>query len=235
MERVIRNRKVYCKIHHCDLIVGNNLIDKSRPTAWSKLLVAKRYLPRYDYLFYLDMDMVIMNMSKSIVDYISYARALEATKPGDSYDFIMPQDWSGPNTGAWLVRNSSWSVQFLSDAWTLGHDMVKPRTPDGKKKYPFQYEQRVFHYMLDTDVWKSRKLPTYPKTTEVNQHFLILPQCALNSYSIHPLEYRANREVSQYVPGDFLIHFPGKAPKNKLDLMSHYLSIVEKDPHYGAI
>jgi hypothetical protein len=34
--------------------------------------------------------------------------------------------------------------------------------------------------------------------------------------------------VSQYVPGDFVIHFAGKKGKKKLHLLEHYLSIAEK-------
>jgi hypothetical protein len=234
MKRVVKNREVYCRLHNCDIIVANDMIDKSRPPAWSKLLVARKYVTKYDYLMYLDMDMVILNFNRSLLDYALYARSLsqksqEANVGGSvvDYDFVMSKDWSGPNTGAFIVRNSSWSLKFFEDAWKLGEDMVKPKTKDGKS-YPFQYEQRVFHYMLDTDVWRSRKLPAYPHTEEVKRHFLILPQCSMNSYAVHPFEHRANRSESQYVPGDFLIHFPGKAPQNKFDLMSYYLDIAEK-------
>jgi hypothetical protein len=224
MERVVRNRRVYCELHNCELLVANDFVDKSRPPAWSKLIAAKMYLKNYDYILYLDMDMVILNMSVSIVNFINYARSHSGNK---NIDIIMGQDWSGPNTGAWIVRHSNWSIQFFDNAWKLGEVMVQPKATDGKS-YPFQYEQRVFHYMLATDVWTKRKLPAYPKSAEVNEHFFILPQCAVNSYSIHPLEYRANRFDSQYVPGDFLIHFPGKSPKNKEYLMNHYLIIAEK-------
>jgi hypothetical protein len=33
--------------------------------------------------------------------------------------------------------------------------------------------------------------------------------------------------VSQYVPGDFVIHFAGKKGRKKLHLLEHYLSIAE--------
>ena len=227
MSRVESNRKQFCDIHKCDLINANEVIDKSRPTAWSKFLAAKKYLPKYDYLFYLDMDIVIMNMNVSYTKFIDYAmeKGSDRTSNSPEIDIIMAQDWSGANTGAWMIRNSSWSLKFLDDAWRLGSTMVQPKSENGIS-FPFQYEQRVFHYMLATDKWTDRGLPKYEHFEDVRSHFVILPQCAMNSYSIHPLEYRANREISQYVHGDFLIHFPGKTPAAKEALMMHYLDKV---------
>ena len=42
-------------------------------------------------------------------------------------------------------------------------------------------------------------------------------------YILHPLDVHAVREESQYVPGDFLIHFAGKAEAYKRELMRYYL------------
>ena len=100
---------------------------------------------------------------------------------------------------------------------------------DNGAKHPFEYEQRAFHYLMDTDVWKSRGLPRYKpdEVTEIRKHVKVLPQCTMNSFSMHPLEYRGDREVSHYVKGDFLIHFAGKKGKLKIDLINHYLEVSE--------
>jgi hypothetical protein len=44
---------------------------------------------------------------------------------------------------------------------------------------------------------------------------------------MHPLEFRGNKEKSNYVPGDFLIHFAGKKGWKKVNLMEYYLKIAE--------
>lgn len=40
------------------------MIDTTRPVAWSKLSAAEHYLSDYDYVFYIDMDIVIMDQSE---------------------------------------------------------------------------------------------------------------------------------------------------------------------------
>ena len=38
---------------------------------------------------------------------------------------------------------------------------------------------------------------------------------------------KGDREVSQFIDGDFLIHFAGKKGQTKLDLMNYYLDLAE--------
>lgn len=221
MARIVENRRKYCKLHGYDLIDGSKDIDKNRPTAWSKLKATLKYLPHYDYIFYVDMDVVILDIDRPVSIYIN------STK-----DFVMTGDWNGPNTGVWLARNSNWTQWFISTAWDQ-KQFVQKKSPQGIP-YPFEYEQRAFHYMLNTKVWRDRGLPTLDRKdipaqflptpeTSLLDHFEFLPQCAFNSYSIHPLNFRASRDVSQYQPGDFLIHFAGKKGQIKVDLIEHFL------------
>jgi hypothetical protein len=55
-----------------------------------------------------------------------------------------------------------------------------------------RYEQRAFHYLLDTDKWRGRDLPTFnkEKSKDFMKHFVFLPQCAMNSYTLHPLDFQ---------------------------------------------
>lgn len=66
-DRIFENRNAYAKRYGYTIIkTPFELIDKSRPIAWSKLLAINKYLPDYDYVFYLDMDTVILNMDVSL-------------------------------------------------------------------------------------------------------------------------------------------------------------------------
>jgi hypothetical protein len=114
-------------------------------------------------------------------------------------DIIMTNDWNGPNTGIWLIRNSTWSINFLHLLWSQTQ-FLNEKSPNGIP-YPFEYEQRAFHYLLNTDIWQQRKLPRYQEyiinknnsnsnIIPIRNHIYILPQCAFNSYSIHPFDYR---------------------------------------------
>lgn len=221
MNQVLSNRREYCSKFDYDIIIGNEYIDSSRPAAWSKLIAMTNTLKKgtYDYVFYIDMDIVIMNMNQSIEEYIEVANLINRNT-----DLIMTNDWNGPNTGVWIARNTEWTVWFLQEAWSQDH-LVQKRASNGVP-HPFEYEQRAFHFLLNTKKWSSRNLPRYRgNSTELARHITLLPQCAFNSYSLHPLDFRGSRDESQYIEGDFLIHFAGKKGQIKINLMRHYLQL----------
>jgi hypothetical protein len=220
MEMVMRNKQNYAKLYGYDVLNGNSVIDLSRPVAWSKILAVERHLSGYDYLFYIDMDAVVMNPAVRLESLIAAAAATGAGT-GDA-DFIMTEDWNGLNTGVWFAKNTAWAKAFLQLAWNQSQ-LIPPLSltpPYGK--HPFEYEQRAFHYLLDTQVWRDRKtLPRYrgegvvvgssvgqgrrqkasKSSEEMRRHFALLPQCSMNSYSLHPLDpYYADREDSQVPP-----------------------------------
>lgn len=200
MKMVLNNRENYAKLHGYEIINGNKLIDKTRPVAWSKIIALKYYLKNYDYLFYIDMDAVIMEPSIKLEDLITIG--------GINSDFIMTEDWNGLNTGVWFVKNTLWTLQFLDLAWNQSQ-LVPPRSPiPPHEKHPFEYEQRAFHYLLNTEVWKKRhNLPRYPghnilgSSKDMLTHITLLPQCSMNSYTLHPIDsflyYNNRRQNSQ--------------------------------------
>jgi hypothetical protein len=242
----------------------------------------------YDYLLYIDMDVVIMQLHHPLEGLLA-----AALRNDPQADFLLTGDWNGPNTGTWLAKahrpaphstphstlypgqhsgqqsgqhsgqhsnqpadhlarthhhrrnnniinhnnseNSSSTTNlgftnwFLRTAWA--QTQLLQKTDKSGKPHPFEYEQRAFHYLLGTPVWKKRGLPSYEggkSEREIRSHFQIFPQCAFNSYSLHPLDFRGDRDVSQYTEGDFLIHFAGKKGLKKVYLMEHYLNIVEQ-------
>ena len=60
----------------------------------------------------------------------------------------------------YIVKNTPWSRWFLAHAWELGLPLVPKTNPEGYK-HPFQYEQRVVHYLLESSVWTKRTLSKY--------------------------------------------------------------------------
>jgi hypothetical protein len=95
MRRVTANREAYCVRHGYVCVNGNEYIDHTRPVAWSKLVAMEKVLSRFDYVMYVDMDVVIMEPSLPIQTFINQAP--------QGTDFIMTNDWSGPNTGSTLL------------------------------------------------------------------------------------------------------------------------------------
>jgi hypothetical protein len=225
MHRVIKNRIRYCNKHkYIPLVATAADIDPSRPAAWSKFLAIQKHLPNYDYIAYFDMDAVIMSVSTPLETFIEAA--------GPCSDLVLTEDWNGPNTGAFLVKNTAWSRWFMAHAWEVGEPLVPKRSPAGTK-HPFEYEQRVVHYLLDSGVWKQRGLSKYHEpnaSAQIRAHVSMLPQCAFNSYSLHPLDSRGlPDDVSRYTPeSDFLVHFAGKKGQIKKNLIEHYLKVSEE-------
>ena len=230
MTRVLRNRYFYCKKYGYTLLNANHLIDKSRPTAWSKLIAMEHYLAigNLDYIVYIDMDIVIMNFEVRLEKFISAVSDVTKTT---SPDIIMTKDWGGLNTGVWFAKNTNWTRALLLEAWNQ-KDLLKKYSRNGRK-HPFEYEQRTFHYLTDSNVWRQRALPKYPgNSSAILSHIAVLPQCAMNSYSLHPFYWKGKREVSHYIPGDFLIHFAGKKGPIKSKMIAHYLTVAENSFQY---
>lgn len=223
--RLIKNRENYCAKHGCSVIRApedSHEVKNARPPAWGKLtaMLAQLKTNKYDYVLYVDMDMVIMNPSISPETILHLAPR--------NQDFILTNDWSGVNTGVMFARNSSFSKWFLQTAWDQDQ-LVAKYSADGVA-HPFEYEQRAFHFLLNTPVWQERDLPQYRgNSTELRTHFTSLPQCVMNSYVLHPLEFRADREVSHFVESDFIVHLAGKKGQVKMDLMNYFLDIAEEE------
>lgn len=236
LERLLDNKRRYCERHGYHFIVANDFLDRSRSlglsAAWSKLLALDHYLPQYDILGYLDMDTVILNFDLPL-----HALLQRHNVPSDRH-LIVTADWNGLNTGVFLLRNSTWSTSFLQAAWSQAGTLSGRRSADGRP-LPFLYEQRAFHLLINSAVWQRRGLPQWrgnPSISDNRQHVWYLPQCAMNSYVLHPLDRRAESnvngegdgyEVTQYVPGDLLVHFAGKKGRKRVRLMEHFLDISE--------
>jgi hypothetical protein len=136
----IANKRAYAEMHDYSLVVADGtMIDRSRPAAWSKMPVLHRFVPQFDWVLFLDMDTLVMNPDVKIENYID-----------ERYDVIISEDWSGVNTGVFLIRNSTWTMWFLDELWK------QKQLVSGN--YPFEYEQRAFHYLLQTRIWRERGL-----------------------------------------------------------------------------
>ena len=68
--RTVANKQAYADRHGYDVIVDSEIIDESRPTSWSKLLAMRKYLPYYDYLFYVDVDTIVANVDVKLEDIV---------------------------------------------------------------------------------------------------------------------------------------------------------------------
>ncbi|CAB1116254.1 GT34 [Ectocarpus sp. CCAP 1310/34] len=230
-EKSIANKKAYAALHGYDVIVATSAdIDRSRPAAWSKLLVLSKHLGSYDYVIFVDIDAFVMNPAFKLEWLLDVARKQQQTGEidgwgaGNGSDLIVTQDWNGPNSGVILVKNSDFSRWLLQEWWDQKQFVDGP--------YPFHYEQRAMHYLLQTDCWKEEGLPFYADYAVVRAHTAVLDQCAMNSYLVHPWQVLLGRtsvgSAASYESGDFMLHFAGKKGRVRLELVDYYYPRAKK-------
>ena len=82
LSSVLNNRKVYSNLHGYELIDISSRLDSSKPAAWSKLPALQEALStgKYDYVLYIDMDVLIMNLELKLESIIDAA--------GDKFDIV---------------------------------------------------------------------------------------------------------------------------------------------------
>jgi hypothetical protein len=141
-------------------------------------------------------------------------------------DIMISQDWNGINSGVWLARNSTSTMRLLTQLWEqapwLSH-----------RGYPWEYEQRAFHYLMDTHAWQNAPhgpLPRYSgNSSAVAARFMVVEPCVLNSNVVHLLWRRHSTMAPfHYVDGDFIVHFPGHSKDRKARLFDIFYEMWER-------
>eukprot|EP00252_Welwitschia_mirabilis_P023880 TRINITY_DN6877_c0_g2_i1.p1 TRINITY_DN6877_c0_g2~~TRINITY_DN6877_c0_g2_i1.p1 ORF type:complete len:359 (+),score=32.99 TRINITY_DN6877_c0_g2_i1:394-1470(+) len=204
MKLVEPNKKKYAHLHGYDFIDASDIVDKSRPPSWSKILAVRNNLAKYDWVFWNDADSLVTNPTIALED-ILYS--VTGDKEWDDMpDFIVTEDVTGVNAGMFFFRNSEWSKWFL-DLWWNQTDFIRP-FGDCKSG--------------DNDALK-HLIKTMP-LDEKKQHILIPKmQCVFNSNLWSPSWKSSHRLMTLtrnvwrgvYAKGDFMIHFAGLNDKKK--------------------
>lgn len=151
------NKKNYCKRHGYDFIEDETIWNKSKPIPWSKILLLLKYLERYDYIVWIDADILIMNMDTKIETFIQRY---------PEYDQITGSDWKMQNTGVWIIKNTMFSKLFLQEVW----DNVYDEKSDPKERY-MNWEQGSVINLMDRNFMncKDKIKVTYPE--EMNSYW----------------------------------------------------------------
>lgn len=151
---------------------------RGRKTVWGKVDAVEKVLPKYDWIFWMDMDAVIMNQEHSLFELLD---DLRARYPGGAeafdanVDLIAAKPRGDPmlNAGVFFLRNSPWSMQFLRDVQGVTEWYNKGSSYEqGAMWQVMNLEQNAPHiFLLDGD---DHTFNTFPK---------------------------------RYQPGDFIVHF----------------------------
>ena len=234
-QKSLDNKRAYADHHGYELIVHEPAA--TLPAPWSKIDALLLHLRRFDWLLYLDGDALVANPAICLESFLD-----------DAYDVVMAEDWGGYNTGAFFVRNSSFSHELLrkmADAATGKLDLAR-REPWYAKTLPFEFEQRALHYLTDTASWRKWAARSPTKVPRVDpaaaartrSHIKVVPQCALNAYLVRPrLASGPSAKVAAraaYQPGDFVVHLAGHKGENKGALLDYALKHLAHAPPQGA-
>lgn len=187
----------------------------------SILNTMKKY-PNCDWIFWTDIDSLIMNYNIKLEDIILSANNNEHIIAcmwpfTSSYTFSdlnspiikieqKPSIWYFLHTGNFLVRNSEWSYNFLL---TLYND----------KRFVLQDELRK-HFMGD-EIGITCYYLAYP---HIRKHIKILSNQMFLSIA-NPF-YNSN--VKTYSHGDFIFHAPLQKLNKKEELLNKYIKYCEK-------
>ncbi|ANB14090.1 Mnn10p [Sugiyamaella lignohabitans] len=215
MSLILQNRIDYANLHN----YSHYFVDTSKfqtgdkaklHPVWFKIAAIREAFemnPAAQWVWWLDMDGLIMNPKIDLAQHLLHPHVLEQRLTYDrpindvggmftglvyksrgqvraaDIDFVFSQDSLGVNAGSFFIRRSKFS-SFVLDIWD------SPQMIDLNFS---QREQDVFNFLLT-------------KYREVYDHTGLVPQRLFNSY--HSTN---TKSYGRYWPGDLVVHFAGKS------------------------
>ena len=145
----------YCRIHNHHYI--REVYEKTEIRAQEeRLFVIKRHLKNYRWIAWIDSDACIINQKKDIEDFTDSAKNL--ITGGHEYGFnlrgkkmkiSMGHKDAGLNTGVFILRNCTWSFEFL-EQWI---NLCKL----GRETETSLWEQGILQWMLINNICSLRE------------------------------------------------------------------------------
>lgn len=101
----------YAARHNYEIVVGTGEA-AGRPPAWGKVLLLQRLLREYDFVLWLDADIIIIDSSVDVASIVpqTACQALAIITHGLNLG-------TSPCTGVWALRGTDLSHRFLSEVW----------------------------------------------------------------------------------------------------------------------
>jgi hypothetical protein len=185
------NKLNYCDKHSYTFIDDESVYDDSKPIPWSKLKLLEEYLQQFDYLVWIDADILIMNQDIKLESFIEKYPT----------NIICGSDWRMTNTGVLFVKNTEWSMKFLEAIWLNVYDPED----DPKERY-MNWEQGSFINLHDRDYMSCRKHITITCPNEMNSCWFnyypndfVLHLCGIRDDN---LLYESKRYSPDFLPDD---------------------------------
>lgn len=185
----------YAHYHsYAHFVENSNFLEPNRKPHWAKLPAIWNHLHYYEWILWIDADAFFCNFSTTIEGLLERARA-DYGIDEKGKDLIIANDMNGLNSGVFLLRNSTWSRDFLE------------RTYNIRDWENLEHEQEGIIKLLQ-------------QNPSDQAHVQYIPQRWLNSYPGEIMDayriYGQRRETMEYHDGDFVLHLPGMKLEEKL-------------------
>lgn len=102
----LHDKVQYCARHGYDWHVFEDTIE-GRSVGWNRMPAALSLLDRYDWVFHVDLDSLIMNHDTRLEEFMD-----------PHFDLVIGVDMNGINHGVFCLRSSTWSRMLYAEAWT---------------------------------------------------------------------------------------------------------------------
>jgi hypothetical protein len=197
------NIRKYCDLHGYDLHIDyQEKFSNGKPSQWQKIRAARELLEtnKYDWVFYLDTDCIIMNSDIKLESFID-----------DNCSFIVPRHCieavdtptSEGNiiSSQFFVKNDEFGKDILDEIWLAeGNDKVNQ----------FDYEGRQIRILINNGKYKNRiKLVEEKRLNRFwyfNNPFMVFKFKGINE--------------NVWQKGDFIIHVTGYDTEARVRLLS---------------
>ena len=197
----IPDKLQYASKHGYDVIYFDQKIDDTRPAQWSKVKAVEHVLDDYEWVWWIDIDALIMNRDiklESIVD--------------ETADIIFTENkYSVISNGSSFYKNSEITKNFLRDCYTLNRDILQ-----NIDVTTFDHEQKPMRQLY--------------LNSEYRNHIKLIHERVCNSYyqtnNISVLEnYPSwNQEDNLYQEGDFVVNFCGRDKNERIKIMKEFVN-----------
>lgn len=167
-----RSKVLYCEKQCYDFFDEETDVDYTRPLAWSKINIIKKHLPDYDYVLWVDGDTLLMNNNIKIENIIKDF--------SNKKDITVAQDWTMINTGVILLKNTTWTMNFLNLIYEQVEFLNHPN-----------WEQTAFIHLLENNSLDSKN------------HINVLPLHFQNKINSYWFSYCFNDCFILHFPGCF--------------------------------
>lgn len=105
----IQSQEEHAKRHGYTRITDETVFVPERDATWSKIPLIQKYIQNYDYIMWIDGDVLITNQDRKIEEFISLM---------DPSKFLfIGRDFQGLNAGVFIIKNCPLAIDFLNDAW----------------------------------------------------------------------------------------------------------------------